>query len=141
MSSMSDTGSDSPKSIKNIPNSINMEQSGKNVDNGSSSETELDLTRTNEELCLPWPKPVHDLRRTPVENLDQAESEISGTYGSINGTSIVNVEHSLTKKSQDVQEMVQSINGKVKLNNNKSSMGDFQNKVQVLEDDMVSNGS
>src|SRR6266404_2611844 len=145
MSSMSDTGSDSPKSIKNIPNSINMEQSGKNVDNGSSSETELDLTRTNEELCLPWPKPVHDLRRTPVENLDQAESEISGTYDSINGTSIVNVEHGLNRISQEMQEMVQSYNGNVKMEDNRSSTGYFlkkeENKSQVPEATMVNNGS
>src|SRR6267143_301326 len=145
MSSMSDTGSDSPKSIKNIPNSINMEQSGKNVDNGSSSETELDLTRTNEELDLSWPKPVHDLRRTPVENLDRAESELSGTYGSINGTSIVNVEHGLNRISQEMQKMVQSYNGNIEMENNRSSTGYFlkkeENKSQVLEATMVNNGS
>ncbi len=142
---MSDTGSESPKSIKNIPNSINKEQVGNNDDNRSSSGTELDLTKNKEELCLPWPKPVHDLRRTPVENLDQAESEISGIYNSIIGTSIVNMEHGLNNGSQDVHKMVQSINGNVKMEDNRSSTGCFlkkeENKSQVPEVDMVNNGS
>src|SRR6266404_1261618 len=142
---MSDTGSESPKSIKNIPNSINKEQVGNNDDNRSSSGTELDLTKNKEELCLPWPKPVHDLRRTPVENLDQAESEISGIYNSIIGNSIVNMEHGLNNSSKDVHKMVQSINGNVKMEDNRSSTGcslkKEENKSQVPEVDMVNNGS
>src|SRR6266404_2166154 len=142
---MSDTGSDSPKSFKNIPNSINMEQTGNNDDNKSSSGTEVELTKSKEELDLSWPKPVHDLRRTPVENLDRAESELSGTYGSINGTSIVNVEHGLNRISQEMQEMVQSFNGSIEMENNRSSTGNFlkkeENKSQVPEVTMVNNGS
>src|SRR6266404_1894644 len=146
MSSLSDPGSESPKSIKSIPNSIYKEQSGSNDDNNrSSSGTKVELTKSKEELCLPWPKPVHDLRRTPVESLDQAQSEISDIYRSTNGTSIVNVEHGLNKISQEMQEMVQFYNGNIELNNNRSSTGYLQkkeeNKAQVLEEDMISNGS
>ena len=125
MSDKSDLGSDSPKSkSKYSPESIKGNSNGsQSIIWSEKSFLEIDMEYDERERIkkeklakeklakMGWPKPEHELARTPVKVLNQNGSELVGNMDTnqakeIEGSSKL-IEHEMTSSSQVVPEKVQ----------------------------------